>query len=307
MLIQYEKWNPNTATLRTLNLASEIILDYGARGYRLTLRQLYYQLVAKDIIANTKEQYDRLGRILTKARNAGIIDWTAIEDRTRGRKGLSTWDDPASIVKAAMQGYRIDKWQNQPYRVFVWVEKEALAGVIERACYDDDYRVDYVCCRGYMSASTIWEEARHYRYISAVDDQIPIILHLADHDPSGLDMTRDNIERIAMYSELDHWWKNDDPQPGSFGFERIALNMNQIKEYDPPPNFAKVSDSRFDEYYAEYGDESWELDALDPDVLVELVQTHIHMWKDKELWKEMDELEEEDTLILEQIVEDLNE
>ena len=307
MKIQYEKWNPNTATLRTLSLANEIILDYGARGYSLTLRQLYYRLVAKDIIANTKPSYKRLGSILTKARNAGMIDWNAIEDRTRGRKGLSTWDDPQSIVKAAIDGYRIDMWQNQPYRVFVWVEKEALAGVIERACYDDDFRVDYVCCRGYMSASTIWEEGRHYRYISAADDQIPIILHLADHDPSGLDMTRDNIERIAMYSELDHWWKQDEiVQPGFFHYERIALNKDQIEEYDPPPNFAKVSDSRYEEYYHEHGDESWELDALDPDVLVELVQEHIHKWRDEILWQEMDLQENEDKLKLEEIVEDLH-
>ena len=306
MKIQYEIWKPNTNTQLTLDYAQKIISDYRARGYVLTLRQLYYQLVASDLIGNTQKQYDRLGRIVTKARNAGIIDWEAIEDRTRERKELSTWNDPASIVRAAIQSYRIDKWQNQPYRVYVWVEKEALAGVIERACFDDDYRTDYVCCRGYMSASTIWREARNFRTVSGMDDQIPIILHLADHDPSGIDMTDDNINRIARYSGLDHWWKHTDPEPGFFVYERIALNMKQIDEYNPPPNYAKSSDSRFDDYYAKYGDQSWELDALDPDVLVELIQKHIHMWRDEVLWQEMDHQEEEDMLKLEELVEDLS-
>lgn len=273
--ILYKHWQPNQMTMLTLNRANEVIEDYQARGYNLTLRQLYYQLVARDIIPNTQKAYNRIGRILTKAREAGLVDWKAIEDRTRGRKGLRTWDNPADAIQETARTFRIDKWEDQKYRVFVWVEKEALAGVISKACATNNIQVDYVSCRGYMSASTIHREAQNLAWLLE-DDQIPVFLHLADHDPSGLDMTRDNIDRLELYSRSK--LKRD------FFYNRIALNMDQVNKYKPPPNPAKITDSRSPKYIREHGNNSWELDALDPDVLIDLIHKHINKFRDKELW-----------------------
>lgn len=276
MKIQYTYWAPIQATMATLNQANEIIEDYQARGFGLTLRQLYYQLVARDLLPNKQEAYDRLGRIITKAREAGLVDWAAIEDRTRQRRGLRTWEDPDHVINEAIRNYRIDKWDNQRFRVFVWVEKEALAGVIQKACSRNDVQVDYLSCRGYMSASTIWEEARTIKRYADVLDQTPVILHLADHDPSGIDMTRDNIDRLSLYSEL--------IAGSEFIYKRIALNKNQVEQYSPPPNPAKISDSRAAEYIRNHGSNSWELDALDPDVLIELIQKEISSFRDDDDW-----------------------
>ena len=285
--IEYIPRKFNRDTLELIDLANAVIEDYQSRGYELTLRQLYYQLVARDYIPNTEKSYNKLGSAISNARDAGLVDWLAIVDRTRKRLGLATWDSPGEIIKAAYQSFRIDKWQNQNYRVFIWVEKEALAGVVQRACSDEDMRVDYVSCRGYMSASTIWREAMNLRQIAA-GGQYPVIIHLGDHDPSGIDMTRDNIERLELYSGLRYGYSITGK---GFRLSRIALNYDQVEQYNPPPNPTKMSDTRAGSYVQEFGYESWELDALDPDILVELIQDTINSYKDEDAWAEMTEVE----------------
>ena len=114
-------------SLATIDLANRIIDEYRAQGYTLTLRQLYYQFVARDLIPNRVQEYKRLGSVVNDARLAGLIDWEAIEDRTRNLRSLAHWTSPDSIVEACASQYRIDKWARQPVRVEVWIEKEALA------------------------------------------------------------------------------------------------------------------------------------------------------------------------------------
>lgn len=282
--IEYISKNFRGDTLNLIETANAIIDDYQARGYELTLRQLYYQLVSRDLIPNTEKSYNKLGSTISNARDAGLVDWNAIVDRTRSREGLTTWDTPGDILRAVYRQFRIDKWDNQPYKIFVWVEKEALAGVVARACLDEGVQVDYVSCRGYMSASTIWREAQN---ISDIYDkgQIPVVIHLGDHDPSGIDMTRDNTERLELYSGL--------IAGQDFELIRIALNMDQVEQYNPPPNPAKITDTRSDKYIEKYGRSSWELDALDPDVLVTMIRATINSYRDNELWEDMINKEKE--------------
>lgn len=260
-----------------IDKANEIIGVYEAQGYQLTLRQLYYQFVARDLIPNRVQEYKRLGAIVNDARLAGRIDWEAIEDRTRNLHRLSSWNDPAHLVVSAAHQYRIDKWETQPYRVEVWIEKEALAGVFERVC--DELNVPFFACRGYTSQSEMWVAAQRLRgYVE--QNQTPVILHFGDHDPSGIDMTRDIRERLELFSG------------DTVRLDRLALNMDQIEEYDPPPNPAKETDSRFQAYLAEYGDESWELDALEPDTLAQMVRDAVGALRDDDEWDA--KVEEED-------------
>ena len=261
------------ASLAIIESANDIITEYRAQGFSLTLRQLYYQFVARDLIANTQRSYKRLGAILSDARLAGLVDWSAIEDRTRNRAENPHWTSPESIIASAAWSYRRDKWADQPYRLECWIEKEALIGVIEQVCSELD--IAWFACRGYVSQSEQWAAGKRFaRYHRA--GQNVVLLHLGDHDPSGIDMTRDNDERLSMFSRY-----------GVENVERLALNFDQIEEYDPPPNPAKVTDSRYESYSAQYGTESWELDALDPTVLQALVRDAVLGYRDPDKWDAM--------------------
>lgn len=267
--IQYREIKFRADSLALIELASEIIEDYDEMGYDLTLRQLYYQLVARGHIENTERSYKRIGSLINDARLAGLIDWSAITDRTRNMVQNSHWSSPMQIINGAISQYAIDKRADQPWYLEVWVEKEALIGVVGKVCEELD--VPYFACRGYVSQSEMWAAAR--RLDNALDTHESCkIIYLGDHDPSGVDMPRDIRDRLYMFEA-----------PSMV--DRIALTMEQIEQYAPPPNPAKLTDSRCKDYIERYGDESWELDALSPQVIADLITDAVNDCTDFDLLK----------------------
>lgn len=254
---------------------NQIISEYQAQGFVLTLRQLYYQLVSREYIENNVQSYKKVGSTVNDARLAGLIDWEAIEDRGRNLEHNSHWTSPDNIIGAAARGYAIDHWQGQLYRPEVWIEKDALTGVIADICGELD--VAYFACRGYNSQSEQWRAAKRFEEYDR-RGQIPVLLHLGDHDSSGIDMTRDNRERLEMFM-------------GGVSVVRLALSIEQVAQYNLPPNPAKESDTRFAAYAAVYGDESWELDALQPTVIVELIRAAVTALRDDAIYLEVLEVE----------------
>lgn len=273
-VICYQNKRFHGDSLALILKANEIIEAYKEQGFDLTLRQLYYQFVARGFIANRQSEYSRLGAIVNDARLAGLIDWTCIVDRTRNVRSLAHWDKPADIVAASAAQFRFDKWASQPQRVECWIEKDALVGVIAGVC--ERWDVPYFSCRGYTSQSEMWSASQ--RIVKHAEAGQPThIIHLGDHDPSGIDMSRDIDDRLQMFVEHETL---DAPR-----IHRIALNMDQIKKYNPPPNPAKLTDSRAKGYIAKFGDDSWELDALEPSLLDRLIEKQILALLDKASWK----------------------
>lgn len=239
--------------------AEEIIHEYGEQGYDLTLRQLYYQFVARGYLPNQDREYHRLSKIISNARLAGRLSWNSIVDRLRMKQGHSHWEDPSEILEVCARQFRIDTRATQKKYIEVWVEKDALSDVVARACNELD--VPYLVCRGFVSQSAMWQAAQRLNTYEDVGKQT-VIFHLGDHDPSGIDMTRDIQERLELFYS-------------SVYVHRIGLNMDQIQQYKPPPNPVKLTDSRKDAYVEKYGVESWELDALDPVVIHDLIVSHV--------------------------------
>lgn len=258
---QFRTYRWSADALQRIDTINEIIAAYQAQGYSLTLRQLYYQHVARGLIANNDEEYKKLGELLNKARLGGLVDWAAIVDRTRDIKQNSHWGSPADILQAVAQQFRYDTREDQPNYVEVWVEKDALVGVLEQVCRRLD--VPYFSCRGYSSQTGLYDAGK--RMLRAMEErgQICHIVHLGDHDPSGIDMTRDIDERLEMFCG----------QPVEV--HRIALNYDQVEEFNPPPNPAKLTDSRAGGYVERFGRTSWELDALPPNVIDRLITEQV--------------------------------
>lgn len=285
---QFREFNFRADTLEMIERANAIIKELRDAGYTLTLRQLYYQLVSRDIIANRQTEYKRLGSILNDARLAGLTDWSAIEDRTRNLESVAHWESPSEIMSAVAKQYRNDKWESQSHRVEVWVEKDALVGVLEKACRELD--VAWFSCRGYTSQSELYVAGKRLAEYEA-NGQTPVIIHLGDHDPSGIDMTRDITDRVSELGRIE------------IEVRRIALNMDQIEQYNPPPNPAKITDSRYEGYRRVHGEESWELDALSPQVIDALITETVLEFRDETLWEEAAEKEEKERNLLEKASE----
>src|SRR5690349_10429831 len=212
-------WNPRGASLELVTTAEQICVEWNRQGYDLTVRQLYYQLVSQAVIPNNLASYKRLVGLLDNARLAGLIDWRHIVDRTSNvysiDGGDTTTDD---AIRTVADSYKLPRWNDeQPNHVEVWVEKEALSGIVATAARE--VAINYFACRGYVSQSEMYASGKRFLYARK-----PVhVIHLGDHDPSGLDMTRDITERLAMFS-----------YGADITVTRVALNMDQIEQYEPP-------------------------------------------------------------------------
>lgn len=279
--------------MERLILINRILREYQDDGYVLTLRQLYYQLVTKNVIINHDKEYGKLSILMKEGRMGGIVDWKAIEDRLREPDVPANWDSPKEVLEAALYSYRRNRMQGQETYIEVWVEKDALSGVLKRVT--EKYGIPIIVNRGYSSVTAMYdaynrfttalnviyglneeegfedlEEDENKEEEAYIPDGKVVILYLGDHDPSGLDMIRDVKDRIMEFAGRDF-------EDGEFPLtvEPIALTKEQIRQYSPPPNPAKLTDTRANDYIAEHGYSSWEVDALPPSVLNRLLEDAI--------------------------------
>ena len=328
---QKKTFNPADQTI--VNHSVEIVLAYQRLGYKLTLRQLYYQLVSRNIVPNTEKSYNRVGVIISNARMAGLIDWEMIEDRNRHTIIPQHWESPSQIISACAHSYRIDKWLNQPAYCEVMVEKQALEGVLEPVCRELD--IPFTSNKGYSSVTMMhaagqklkmefrrrcqrkglwnleWNRAKRQNIAcaqalaenkmltdkfhlteAAKKDGWPLIVvfYLGDHDPSGIDMSRDVADRLRTFSDYT-----------PIEVRRLALNIQQVREINPPENPAKITDSRAKKYIERFGRSSWELDAVEPTMLANMVRNAVREIRDEKIWREDCELEAQQKKTLEGI------
>ena len=271
MKIKYRTIKLSAANKLRLDMINKIIVEYQNQGYRLTLRQLYYQLVSRDVIPNVQKEYANLSKLLKEGRMAGIVDWDAIEDRLRKPNKPSCWDSPQDILEACANQFRFDRMKNQPTYIEVWVEKDALSGVLKRVT--EKYGINIVVNRGYSSVTAMHDA--HLRFSDAWRDYYEedknrqvTILYLGDFDPSGQDMIRDVEDRILEF-------RDNDGVDYDFVIFPVALTTEQIRKYNPPPNPAKTTDPRSGKFIDQHGSVSYEVDALRPEVLNDLLDIAI--------------------------------
>ena len=317
------------------------VLDqFSKAGFKLTLRQLYYQLVAKEWIPNHLNVYKRLSGILDDLRYGGVVDWNAIEDR--GRVPILSYSvrDIEHALSDTANQYRLNRQEGQEIMIELWTEKDAISGILRRAI--DPYHIRLVVNKGYSSSSAM--HRAYQRFVTKINMGRKVkILYFGDFDPSGLDMIRDIRDRISYFlayglhldieDKVQRWWEEDGVQMyhgfGDEQFEQdldvllnsshytsrrydkadnrwykqrtlhflretetfevipVGLTMEQIELYNPPPNPAKMTDSRAPEYVELYGYESWEVDALSPQVMMGIVRTNVEGLIDMNQFKNM--------------------
>lgn len=230
-------------TQRIIDEAHAILAAF----HPMTVRQVFYQLVSRHVIENNRSRYEAVSDALVAARREGIIPWEWIEDRLRRPRRVSMWNDLADYAESIRHWYRRDVWATQPRRLEVWLEKDALSGIFSDAL--SDYGVTFNVGRGYDSWSSIRNAAERFG-----DGDDMTVLYFGDFDPSGEDMVRSFRERLASL----------DCHPEVV---KIALTVEDIEQYNLPPDFTKTTDSRRQKHIDRFGDLSVELDALPANVL----------------------------------------
>lgn len=256
--------------------ANSIIATYQQQNLRLTARQLYYQFVTRNWVTNEDKSYKRLTSIVSDARLAGYLDWDAIEDRGREPDVPGDFEDLDQLVKAALGSYKLPRWKGQPYYAELWVEKQALAGVLEPLARR--FHVPLVVNKGYSSQSAMYAAAKRFRtgmgtegereevgngedpWYTLESEREGIVFYLGDFDPSGEDMVRDIRERLQMFGCGDQ-----------LTVQKLGLTWAQIQHFKPPPNPAKITDPRAAKFVAQHGRQSWEVDSLDPPELARII------------------------------------
>lgn len=260
--------------LELVGLVAQIAEQYESAGDPLTVRQIYYRLVEHHGYPNRRGAYDAVQSAVNDGRMAGLVSWTAIEDRGRNLYGLHTHESVPAALRGVAREYRRDLWRGQHWRPEVWIEKQALEGVISSIC--NKLRVDFYATKGYNSQSEAWSAGR--RFAARMQrGQRTVVIHLGDHDPSGVDMTRDNRDRLSLFAGY------------PVTVVRIALNMDQVEAYSipqNPDNLPKETDSRTRAYVEQYGNCGWELDALEPATIRHLIEQEVGKWRDPALWDE---------------------
>lgn len=268
--VKLEHFNLRQSSYMLIDRVNLIINEFAAEGFTPTLRQIYYQLVQANIIPNKQESYDNLGVLIKKGRLMGLISWDAMQDRIRQIKPWLIEPSQLAVLNGLERNLALDLWTPQETYIEVWVEKDAQVEAVERACRK--YRVPYMQCRGYMSWSEIWEAGNRFLWANECGKRT-VLIHLGDHDPSGWDMTRDNKKRLEMVTGFE------------LEVQRIALNIEQVRDMKLPAQWAKVTDKRWQSYADEFGPESWELDALRPKFIIGLIEKAIdELIVDRELW-----------------------
>jgi hypothetical protein len=337
MKLKYRNIRLSRANMQRLEIINSIVGEYQQQGLVLTLRQLYYQLVTRDIIPNEQREYDRLGRLLKEGRMAGITDWAAIEDRLRVPQKPSSWDSPADIVDTAARQYRRNRMEGQRVAIEVWVEKDALSGVLRRVT--NEFGIALQVNRGYGSVTAMHDCFGRIENALMAGASKFIILYLGDHDPSGVDMLRDIHDRLfefwygskvdpddqgqasaeyvlknghgslGAYSAPNGQWVPYDRKDFARVFEivPVALTRKQIEQYDPPPNPAKRTDSRAADYMRAHGTQSWEVDALRPEVLNQILRDAITERMDMEQFDRILDLEQGDRKRMREMIERMGE
>ncbi len=340
------KFTPES--LAIIAQCTAVVDRYNDQGYKLTTRQLYYQMIAAESLPdswrdpvtrskNNERSYKKLSSLISDARLAGIIDWEMIEDRGRSTSQPGHWDNPRQLLEAAARAFARDKWRDQPNYIEVMVEKQALEGVLQPVC--SRLGISFTSNKGYSSSSTMFDVGQRLKYqfitrtarngllsAGAWDSRLPMreileddslsdrvlsvsgessiqklplcrltedaveagwprigIIYFGDHDPSGIDMTRDVGERLSLFADLI-----------PIEVHRVALNMDQVEELNPPENPAKETDSRANNYIAKFGNSSWELDAVSPEALATMVEEKILEFRDETIWAKSVKAEDKD-------------
>ena len=238
------------ATKAEVETRRQALFDIVAHMKPMTVRQVFYQATVQDVVEKTEAGYTKVQTDLVQMRRSGVLPYDWLADNTRWQRKPRSFDGIEQALTHTVKFYRKNLWAAADCYVEIWLEKDALAGVVMpvTASYD----VPLMVARGYASLSFLHSAADFIGQL----DVATHIYHFGDFDPSGVNAAEkieQTLKEMAPEAEIH--------------FERVAVQPWQIEEWDLPTRPTKTSDTRS----KNFGEISVELDAVDPDRLRGLV------------------------------------
>lgn len=254
------------ASLALIDAATRILVEIQPAS----IRAVCYRLFVEGVIPSmSKANTNKVGSQLVWAREQGLLPWDWIVDETRAAERVTTWDDPESIINAAVRGYRKDYWTEQPEWIEVWSEKGTIRGSLAPVL--EKYGVTFRVMHGYGSATSLHDIAVE----SLTSIKTLKVLYVGDWDPSGMQMSEVDLPgRLERYD-------------GVVEIERVALSASDVRYGTDLPSFdleSKSKDPRYQWFLKRYGCRCWELDALSPVILRRRVEAKIISMLDMDAW-----------------------
>jgi hypothetical protein len=278
-------------SLQLLEQVKEIIESY---DFALTLRQIYYQLVARQKIKNKQSNYMKLSRLCVIGRDEGILSEDAFADRLREVDKPDSYIDLKDFMDIVKSAYRKDRWHDQDDYIEVWTEKDALRGVLSEITYA--YDVNLMVVRGQVSRTAIYEAYKRFSEKQGEGKEY-FLYYAGDFDPSGLSIYNSLEQRIRDYGYAGEY----------ITFNRITLAPEQIESYNLPSDPGKKTDPNYKRFVSEYGDNVVELDSLPPDALRNIVKNCIVQHIDRDVFLQVQKTELEEIARLEEFANQVTE
>lgn len=277
---------------KSLERLEQILKIINSYDFALTIRQIYYQLITRQIIPQpvdgkeAERVYKRLSNLCVNGRDEGILPEEGFADNLRKADKPSAWLDLNGFMETVKRSYNKDKWQNQPKYLEIWTEKDALRSVLTEITYQ--YDVSLMVARGQLSRTAIYEASNRYK---AKSDKKCYLYYCGDFDPSGLSIYESIKERLEAFGVF-------------IRYERIALTEGQIEKYKLPSDPGKQSDPNYKKFVDRYGDDKVvELDSLPPDVLRKIVEDCILQNIDPNSLAQMKREEKDEEIRLDKFIE----
>jgi hypothetical protein len=272
------------ATKAEVKERRDVFYDIVAEMQPMTVRQVFYQATVRGIIEKTGAGYTKVQTDLVLMRRDGTLPYGWIADNTRWQRRPTTYDGIEEALNETARLYRKSLWNDADAYVEIWLEKDALSGVVYPIT--SKYDVPLMVARGYASLSFLHSAAE---YINELD--VPAyIYHLGDYDPSGVnagEKIEETLRELAPDAEIH--------------FERLAVSPEQIDQWRLPSRPTKSSDTRS----RNFGDVSVELDAIPPDYLREMVEIAIQQHLPPRQFEILKAAEQSEREILRDMIADL--
>lgn len=239
---------------KTTILYNHIIDQVNESGGYLTIRHLFYRLVSKGIIPKTETAYRQIIYHTCQMRKQEYLPYSVFADNTRLRRKSKAHNNLTDALEFWSQSYRRELWNNQPYYIELWSEKDAISNIVFDVA--DEYNVPLMISSGFSSLTFLYNAAEEIKWHNE-QGKFAIILYLGDHDPSGVKASEDVEKKLYDFG-------------CNFRFQRLAVNEWQIKEYNLPTRPTKES-----KHSKGFEGESVEIDAMEPQLIKRFVREAI--------------------------------